>query len=326
MHIILATYNGERYLAALLDSIIAQSDPDWTLLVRDDLSSDGTLALLRCYCERDPRIVLIDDGLGRLGVRDNFARLLNEAEVNGARFFALCDQDDVWRSEKLGRMRSALEESECRSGAEVPRLAYADLQLIDGDDRLMAASHFAYAGASAVRKGVDVWLLAHNVIPGCAMVGNRALLSLALPLPRGVLHHDWWLAVLAATVGEVITVDSVLTEYRQHSGNVIGAASPMRKAIGFFTHFRDSVKCGQSQYFAAIVQSTALLERVKRNPYLAPSSVWLKAAHAVVDGLGSGSRLCRVKAALFGPVKRIGIARNVLTVMMSVLGLPGGRG
>ena len=113
--ILMTTCNGERYLDAQIDSLRTQSHPNWTLLVRDDASSDRTPTLLRRHAAADPRIRLITDDLGRLGAADNFARLMHEGLRNPAPAYAFCDQDDLWHRDKLAhqldRLRQLLADS-----------------------------------------------------------------------------------------------------------------------------------------------------------------------------------------------------------------------
>lgn len=306
--ILLATYHGARFLPALLDSLFDQIDPHWIIVARDDGSDDDTIGVLEHYARRDPRVLVLRDISGRLGVRGNFERLLVHALNSGAELFALCDQDDIWFPGKLARMRAAMSEGAVRYGSSVPLLGYADLALIDITGQTIANSHFERAGAGQVRAGVDSWLLAHNLIPGCAMFGNRALLDRALPFPTQVSHHDWWLAVVAAASGHVMPVEAVLTGYRQHSDNVIGAASPAKRVVMFLHRFGPSLAAARTQYKCAVDQATALLERLGDDGH----EEWRAAALAVRDRLGARRRLSRLLAVLAGPVRRLGFARNVL--------------
>lgn len=314
--ILLAACNGERFLPTLLRSLRTQTDENWKLLAADDVSDDGTLAQLRTVAATDQRIEVLDfdtqhAASGRLGACANFGRLLQAAHVCGAQYFALCDQDDVWHADKLARMRASLDAGEARFGVATPLLAYADLRLVDAAGRSLGASHFARAGAPQVRAGVGSWMLAHNLIPGCAMVGNRALLQAALPLPAAIHHHDWWLVLLAASAGEVLAVDAELTDYRQHDANLIGAASPLSRAVAFLPQFSARFAVARSQYWLAVEQAAALLERaVTRSLRLHPG--WERAGRSTRDQLGSSRRVQRIRAAIAGPVQRIGFARRLL--------------
>ena len=94
IEILLATYNGERFLAEQLDSIIAQTHKNWWILARDDGSTDGTLALLKAYkVQLVDKMEILEDGRGNLGSVGNFSALM---EASTAEYVAFCDQDDVW--------------------------------------------------------------------------------------------------------------------------------------------------------------------------------------------------------------------------------------
>lgn len=312
--ILVATFNGEGFLPEQLESLRRQSDGNWIALIRDDGSRDQTLAIVQRYAAADARFVLLEPSAEPQGACANFACLLEAAYRQGAELFALCDQDDVWHVDKLAHMRAVLDEAASRGAGGTPLLAYADLSLIDESGRMLSTSHFAHAGAAQVGHGVGAWLLAHNLVPGCAMVGNRALLDVALPVPAQIGHHDWWLVLLAAMTGEVLCVDEVLTGYRQHRRNAVGARSPLQKLLRFTTGFRAEMAHARKQYWLAPAQVAALLVRIRDRGFQGRTR-WLDEARAVLAGLGAARRLRRIRGVVRGPVRRLGFARNVLMLI-----------
>lgn len=97
--ILLATYNGAKYLPEQLASLESQTHGDWRLIVRDDGSSDGSLDLVRDWAvETGSDLVVLEDGESRLGPAQSFGQLLARSD---APYFAFCDQDDVWLAEKI---------------------------------------------------------------------------------------------------------------------------------------------------------------------------------------------------------------------------------
>ena len=96
--ILMATYNGEKYLAEQLDSIINQTYHNWNLLIRDDNSTDRTLEIIQDYQKKDNRIKLLKDNKGNLGIVKNFEELLKNSE---SEFIMFSDQDDIWIENKL---------------------------------------------------------------------------------------------------------------------------------------------------------------------------------------------------------------------------------
>lgn len=221
LFVVLPTWNAGRYLSAQLDSLAAQSRADWTLLVRDDGSSDATMATLRARAAADERIVLLSDGGGRCGACAGFGRLLLEAYRRGADYVACCDQDDVWHAGKLARQIASLKQA-AGDRRDEPLLSTCGADLVDADLRPLGTWR-PHVEAAATRTGALAARLLRNVYPGCTLVANRALLAAALPLPRGAAMHDWWLALVATAVGRVVPLDEPLVQYRQHATNTVGA-------------------------------------------------------------------------------------------------------
>ena len=108
--ILLAVYNGEKYLSEQIDSILDQTNTSWTLYIRNDGSSDGTQRIIDSYLRRFPdRIVQIDRGGANLGCRGNFFRLMETVEAD---YYMFSDADDVWLPEKIQRSFSLLKQKE----------------------------------------------------------------------------------------------------------------------------------------------------------------------------------------------------------------------
>ena len=219
----LATRNAGAYLAAQLASIQAQTHDAWTLLVRDDRSHDHTVETLLAAARRDPRIELLSDFDGTLGIAANFGRLLETARERGATHVFLADQDDVWQPDKLARQLAALRAAEARLGAGTPALVHSDLEVVDAELRTIHRSFLAFMGLRHEPRSPLRTLCAQNFVTGCAAGVNRALLDAALPVPAAAVCHDWWLALVAAATGEIFFDRARLTRYRQHGRNAVGA-------------------------------------------------------------------------------------------------------
>src|SRR5450759_436506 len=121
--IVMATYNGEKYLRKQLDSILEQTYQHFELIVVDDASTDGTLSILAEYAALDDRIQVFP-AEKNLGLVSNFERGLRLANGN---FIAFSDQDDIFRKDKIKLLLSALKDHSSRD------LAVSDLSLIDED-------------------------------------------------------------------------------------------------------------------------------------------------------------------------------------------------
>lgn len=220
--VLLATFDGSRYLRQQLDSIAAQSHRHWRLVVADDGSADDTLKIVQSFSELHPDRVTMVRG-GPVGsARDNFFRLLRVAEP--APYYAFCDQDDVWSVDKLEHLVHRCRQIEALHH-EKPCLVYSDLTVVDADLGLLNPSFMDQVRA----RPHDITyktLLAENAIPGCAMLFNAALADVFRAREfdeTGAIMHDWWIALLAATIGHISYVSTALVNYRQHATNTLGS-------------------------------------------------------------------------------------------------------
>ncbi len=219
--ILMATYNGAPYIEQQIDSLLQQSCGGWELFVHDDGSEDCTAEILE-RCERArPEKIHVLKGSGTGGAKDNFFFLLDRVS---APYLMFCDQDDVWKPEKIRLTLERMREAERVRGEGVPVLVFTDLSVADEQLRLIAERMSDYQGYDLRRTGFPD-LMMQNVVSGCTVMINRPLAELAR---RGsgrdaVIMHDWWCALIAAYYGAVVCVDRPLVLYRQHGDNAVGA-------------------------------------------------------------------------------------------------------
>ena len=233
--ILLATYNGEAYLDEQLRSLVAQTYPDISIIIRDDGSSDRTPEIIDDWLARYPEKItaLRNDDKQNLGLVRNFATLMEACE---AAYFAFSDQDDIWIPTKIESMLDRLKAVEKKIDQHVPILVHSDLRLVNALGHEIAPSFFEHIGANLPADLRLEHLLFNNVVTGCALIGNRALLDAAMPFPREVEVHDWWLALVAASCGIIETIEWPTVLYRQHGKNVIGAGKPKHRNIWTARH------------------------------------------------------------------------------------------
>lgn len=219
--ILLATYNGGQYLDEQLRSLFAQTYANMRIVARDDASSDNTSELLFKWAKKYPeKLVVISDELGNLRWRANFSRLM---DLSDAPYFALCDQDDVWLPNKVETLLTYIQGLESKLGGERPILVHSDLAVVDVNLNRISPSLFRYWNVDIhLARRLD-HLIINNVVVGCSLAGNRALLGLARPIPTNALAHDWWLALVAASCGAIETIPTATILYRQHGANQLGA-------------------------------------------------------------------------------------------------------
>ena len=222
IHILMATYNGERYLPEQLASIGGQTEGQWLLHVRDDISTDNTWQLLNDFAERYPGRVELARNEEKLGAKENFARLVQEVQEPGD--YVFCDQDDVWEPEKLKKLQGKLRESEKEAEEVSPVLVYSDATVIDQEGEVVAESFVQQTGVFLPESRVMESLLLCNCVQGAAAMWNESLQKILgeHALPEEALMHDWWLALVAAGHGRIVFLPEKLSRYRQHTDNVVG--------------------------------------------------------------------------------------------------------
>lgn len=224
----LCTYNGEKYLPQQLDSLLRQERTPDQIVIRDDMSADGTWVLLEAFATR-ARGYGMDVDLRRnpdnLGYVRNFEQAL--AAADGDLVF-LCDQDDVWHAGKIRRM---VEEFAHRPALG---LLHTDARLVDGAGRDMKLRLFealeitsAEIAAEHAGESFDV-LLRRNTVTGATMAMRRVLLPALLPIPEDWVH-DEWLAMGVCVQAQVDCLTWASIDYRQHGANQIGARRRTRR-------------------------------------------------------------------------------------------------
>jgi len=215
--VVLCTYDGAPFLPLQLESLANQSRLPDELVVRDDGSTDATLALLDDFARSVPFPVVVHQNHERLGIPDNFWAAIGDAT---GELIALCDQDDIWSPAKLERSVAALD-ADPAVGA-----VFTDGWCIDGDGNptgtlLWDAAAFSAEDRADVRSGreLDV-LLRHSVVTGATLTFRASLLPGMTPWPP--ITHDTWIAMVVAMQARLEAIDEPLIAYRLHPGNAVG--------------------------------------------------------------------------------------------------------
>ena len=128
--ILMATYNGQKYLKCQLDSIIQQTYRNWQLIIRDDCSKDNTVKIIQEYEKKDDRIKVIDNEGKNLGAIGNFFELIKKAP--DASYYAFSDQDDYWHEDKIEKAVERLEQMSSKNGENIP-IAYCGAKEITNE-------------------------------------------------------------------------------------------------------------------------------------------------------------------------------------------------
>lgn len=218
--ILMATYNGGKYIAEQIDSILNQNYNDWKLYIRDDGSKDNTVNIVKEYIEKYPnKIILIEDGRRNLGPKLNFGELL---KISKSEYCMFCDQDDVWMEDKVSLTLNKMIELEKQYGKDKPILIHTDLKVVNERLDVLNESFWNFMSLDPKRKTINK-LLMENTITGCTMMINRKLKEEVKEIPENCEMHDWWIGLIASSIGVIYTIEKSTILYRQHENNQIGA-------------------------------------------------------------------------------------------------------
>ena len=208
--IVMATFNGEKFLREQIDSILNQTYRNFELIIGDDCSNDGTLSILKDYAQKDDRIRIVENKVN-LGFKKNFENLLSLAKGD---YIAFSDQDDIWTLNHLELLLSKADEYD---------LVCSNSSLIDSEGNslnttmkdVMRIKHF-HTDADSIK----IHLMHFNFVQGSACLVSKNLLTKALPIPENMKFHDYWLGFCAAFCKGIYYFDECLLYYRQHGENV----------------------------------------------------------------------------------------------------------
>ncbi|MXV51719.1 glycosyltransferase [Pedobacter sp. HMF7647] len=209
--VVMATYNGERFLAEQLQSIISQTFPPAEIIICDDGSTDGTVAILEEFALKYSFIKIYKNER-TLGVVANFKKGVSLTKENT--YIAFADQDDIWLPEKL--------EHGIRTGLltdNVPATCYSDLEVITESGDFRYRSFWETMLLDKYQHTFDT-VLFKNPIAGCTMLMNPEMRRFVADIPAKGVLHDAWLGLCAFTFGNVYKIDVPLVRYRQHDKNI----------------------------------------------------------------------------------------------------------
>lgn len=206
-----ATFNGDEYLAAQLDSIIVQLNDGDELIISDDGSSDKTLKIITSYGDNVKKILHNNRG----GVVSNFEKALLASKNS---IIVLSDQDDVWLPGRLNLIRDNIDK--------------CILMQLNGVvvDSILQPRGLTIFNAIEVRKGF-IRNVYKNTFVGCTLAFRRDLLSKLLPFPSGIVWHDWYIGLVAELTGKVLRLSDVSMLYRRHKNNLSQTGSKSTNKI-----------------------------------------------------------------------------------------------
>lgn len=219
--ILMATYNGERYISDQIKSIQKQSFTNWRLLISDDCSSDDTPKIIHKFAAEDSRIIVVSDGMRYGSAKNNFLSLTNKAE---APYVMFSDQDDVWLPTKIEKTLAKMREMEKKTSGNIPLLVFTDMKVVREDLSIVSESFERFSNINPRRTRFS-HLLAQSIGAGCTMMVNQIAIKYISKIknPSNIIMHDWWLSLVAAAFGNIDYIDESTSLYRQHGNNEVGA-------------------------------------------------------------------------------------------------------
>ena len=218
--ILLAAYNGGEYLAEQLDSILRQTFQSFTVYIHDDGSVDDTLFIINDYAKKYPHKIKVLKYPSSGGAAKNFFSMIQRVD---SEYVMFSDQDDVWFADKIEKTYRCMKAAE-KKNQDHCICVHSDLKIVDRNLNTIYNS-FYNRNRKYAHKNSFPELLMTNICVGCTMMINRKLLIAARKYNdvNNIFMHDWWIALIASSKGEIVFIDEALTAYRQHDNNAVGA-------------------------------------------------------------------------------------------------------
>lgn len=218
--VLMATYNGEKYVLEMLESIRKQTYNDFVCYIHDDGSTDLTCEIVDDFCEKNSNFIRLK-AQSTGGAKNNFLYLLNKIGRQ-YKYCMFCDQDDIWLPDKIKKSLDAMEKLE-NGDTSQPALVYCDMRVVDANLVEIAPSFVRYNALFIDNITLDRAIM-KGYAAGCSMIVNNALAKVAgVEDTSDIIMHDWWVMLIAAALGKVSYLDEALALYRQHEFNTLGA-------------------------------------------------------------------------------------------------------
>lgn len=207
--ILLATYNGEKYIESQILSILSQTYKDWCLLIHDDGSADNTIPLIKRIADIDSRIRFIEDGIKTGGAANNFIHLL---KYSTAKYVMFCDQDDIWFDNKIQLMFDTMSQLP----QNVPQVVYSNSYVWEPERGISGKATLTFPN------NLESFLFLNSGMQGCVAMFNAVTRDLMLRWKGELAMHDHLLHLIGLAMGNVTYIHTPLMLYRQHVANVTG--------------------------------------------------------------------------------------------------------
>lgn len=210
--ILMSTYNGGKYLTNQLYSLLQQTQNDWILYIRDDGSTDNTMAIIEKFMQLDKRIHLIQDNEKNLGAGKSFWKLL---QYSNSEYTIFCDQDDIWFEKKLEELKKFADN---KLDIDKAGFVYCDAHAYSDELGVSISNSVSHLHAQELKD----FIFFNAGYQGCSILFNNSLLILAKKYTVDFYMHDDIISLLGIVFGKSFFLNKPLMLYRQHTKQVTG--------------------------------------------------------------------------------------------------------
>lgn len=299
----MCTYNGGRYLQQQLSSIAQQTLPPHELVICDDGSDDATEEIVEHFRGSISFPVFFHRNPNNLGSSRNFEQALGLCRGD---VIALCDQDDLWSTEKLALMTAVLDQDPMLAGV------FSNGSLIDEHGALQPGDLWQRFGFTALRQSrfnrqtAFDQLIQRDTVTGATLLFRASYLSLLLPIPAEWVH-DGWIALLLAGTAEIKPLAARLISYRLHAQQQVGAKpTPLSDHLHTEKPSATAFHLGQAARFRLLLERLEQVASTQESPRALPPAMLDKVARKINFFEARASLLNR------SPVRRLAKAARLL--------------
>lgn len=260
----IATYNGERYIAKQLQSILDQTFPIHEIVVSDDGSRDRTIDIIKSLNHKGVHIEVISNK-GRHGCCGNFENAISRCTGD---YIFLADQDDIWLPNKVEMFNNFLDRNPSA------QCIASDGILIGPDDRQIEGEFcplFRYVSGPSCKVSQEKYLtyiVQTYLVRGMALCISKELLDLMIPFPKTFAAHDKWIVFCALCKDSFYLINEKLVKYRIHDSNACGhsdiAGKSLKQTVAKVNRYRKNWNHIES-YEVAVAMAKTLAEQELRD-------------------------------------------------------------
>lgn len=316
INVLLATYNGSKYLTEQVNSVLANFEYlkgyDCKIIISDDASTDDTVSIIEGICEKCSEVTFLGSER-KGGVKSNFQYLIMNSDAD---YIFFCDQDDLWLPMKMKIFIENFHKLEDEGLTKI--LLHSDLCVADKNLSPIHVSMFQYQCINDNPSFSQ--LLISNSVTGCVMAIDKYLLDVvkAGNINNSIMH-DWYIALIAITHGALVYIPKSLILYRQHENNQVGAKSFSLSEIFKISSFKLKVESAIRSINKTKSQATIFKNNFSDaiNPYD------LDILNRYIDSF-NGNFLQRLELFVCCKMKKKGFLRNIVFFSLYVFGMCGG--